>query len=203
MNISNQYLEQSAEDTFSVMGKYLKTTESFRKSFAVSKSNISVDNINFCLEKFLFAEFDFKTSGSRGLGRLTEACPRLGAYFRGTLSKLDEKSIQELDTLITNLIIRSYLFPILTSSKLIKSSALQTSRLYEKWIPKIYVFSFDTLPEEFKNLLSVVIQNDYEAIENFFRENNMKPGFLAQDKISEILTGYIAAGLMLRACEEF
>lgn len=205
MKITNEYINKCFEEMSIVISGCFNNPEEVEISRGIyekSKNNINIDIINFCLEKYLHSEFDYETSGDRGLGRMSDYCPRLGAYFRKPISKMNPEKINELDNLITNFIIKSYLFVIFTNLNPLESSDISNELFYEKWVPKIYVFDWGNLSEETTNLLFIIIQKDWEELKNFFKENDMKAGLFGQDKTDEILRGYAASGLMLKAAQK-
>jgi len=202
MDITHQDLEKYAEEMLTTLGEYSGSTDKFKEKFEQSKANISPERINYCLEKYLHAEFDYGTPGNRGLGRMSDYCPRLAAYFRSVFSKLSVERMRELDFLITALIVKCYLFPILISKKPMEPSKIKTGeQLFEKWIPQIYTFNLSEMSDEIWNLLFALIKKEWEGIKEFFRQNGMTPGFFGGDKTGEILNGYVGAGLVMRAME--
>jgi len=202
MNLSKQNFEKYVEEMLAAMSEYLESTDNFKEKFEQSKANISPERINYCLEKFLHAEFDYQTAGNRGLGRMTEHWPRLAGYFRGAFSKLNQEKTKELDSLITGFITKCYIFFILISDKPMEPSTKTGEQLYEKWIPQIYTFDLSSMSDNVGNMLFALIQKDHENIKNFFKQNGMTPGFFGGDKTDEILNGYVAAGLVLRVIEK-
>lgn len=202
MKITDKEIEKYANEMLSKMGEHFKSTESFRRNFEKNKKNIYPQNISFCLEKFLHTEFDYETPGSRGLGRMSDYWPRLAAYFRDSFSKLSIDEMGELDSQITALIVKCYLFTILISDKSAVQTVLTDEQLFEKWIPQIYMFDLSGMGENSGNVLFALIQKNYEEIKSFFKKHGMKPVFLSGDKTTEILNGYVAAGLVMLIVEK-
>lgn len=204
MKINQQNLENYTKEMLSVLAGYYKSIDNFKKNYENRKPNISIEKINYCLDKYINSEFDYITPGNRGLGRVSDYWPRLAAYFRNTFLKLPSEKNHELDSLITSLIIKSYLFFIIIADNKIKISEIKTGeQLYEKWIPKIYVFDLYNLGEEKGNLLFALIKTDYDKILNFFIENKMMTKTSNQEKIKEIINGYVVAGLVMIIVEEY
>ena len=202
MNIDIKYLEKTAEEIFSIFSEYLKSVDFLKKNFEEAKSSISPERINYCLTKFLQAEFDYETPKDRGLGRMTDYTPRLGAYFRKPFSKLSSDKIKELDNLITDLIVKCYLYQVIVPEPVIKKSKVEGGeQLYQRWIPEIYVFDLGRLSDTFRGLLEAVINSNIENIKNFFKVNDIVPGFFGKNKVDDILFGYMNAGLVLRLAE--
>lgn len=202
MNIDTQYLEKISKEVFSIFSKYLKSVDFLKKNFEEAKNSIDPERINYCLEKFLQAEFDYNTPGDRGLGRMTDYVPRLGAYFRKSLSKLPLDKIKELDFLLTGLIVKSYLYQVIVPEPVIKKSKMETGeQLYQRWIPEIYVYDLGQLSESFRGLLEAVVDSDIANVKHFFKMNELTSGFFSKNKTDDILFGYINAGLVLRLAE--
>lgn len=202
MNVTIKQIEQYAKEMLSEMDKYFESTEKFSKIFEEGRESISPENISYCLDKYLQAEFDYSTPGNRGLGRMSDHWPRLAAYFRSAFSKLDAEGVNKLEAQITTLIVKSYLFAIIISDKPAEKPRYTGEQMFEKWIPKIYTFELSTMSEKARNMLFAIVQNDYEGIKSFFIEHGMKPGFFGGDKTDDILTGYVAAGLVMRLVEK-
>lgn len=193
-------IEKYTEEIFTTMSEYFEDIDEFKKAFEENKTSISPEKIYYCLEKFLHAEFDYETPGVRGLGRASDYWPRLAGYFRSAFSKLSTEKTKELEVLITNMIVKCYLFSLLITNKKVESSSVKTNEeFYEKWIPQIYMFDLSGVGDDVINLLFAIIKKDHENIKNFFKQNGMTPGFFGgADKTDEILNGYVGAGLVMR-----
>lgn len=204
MNIKNQDIEKYVEEMLDIISPYFESTNEFKKNFEQNKENISSERINYCLEKFLHSEFDYGTSGVRGLGRTSDYCPRLAGYFRSAFSKLSIEKTRELDTLITSIIMKCYLFSFLISNKTDESLNTKSGeQLYKTWIPQIYIFDLSGIDNNVMNMIFTVIEKDYDSIKDFLKKNEMSPGFFSSiDKTDEILNGYIRAGLIMRIAED-
>ena len=202
MKVTKEEMEKYASDMLARMDEIFKSTKEFQENFEKNKESISPESISFCLEKFLHAEFDYGAPGNRGIGRATDFCPRLAAYFRKAFSKLSVEEMRNLDTQITTLIIKSYLFGIFFSRDSVKKSKHSKEKLFEIWIPQIYIFNLGGMQEGMADVLFALIQKDYEGIKKSFTEYGMKPGFFGGDKTQEILNGYVAAGLVMRLAEK-
>src|SRR3989338_2094682 len=203
MNITNQNVEKYAEEMLATMSEYFESTDEFKKNFEQNKVGISSEKINYCLEKFLHAEFDYGTPGIRGLGRASDYWPRLAGYFRSAFSKLSVEKMRELDALITSMIVKCYLYSFLISDKKAEPSNIKTGeQLYEKWIPPIYMFDLGGISDDIMNMLFAIIKKDRDGIKDFFKQNGMTQGFFGgADKTDEILNGYVGAGLVMRIIE--
>lgn len=198
MNISNQDLETYADEMLDAMSKQFESIETFKKNFEQNKSIISCEAINYCLEKFLHAEFDYSTPGVRGLGRMTDFYPRLAGYYRKPLSNMEAEKMRELDSHITRLLMKSYLFLLLISNnKMEPTDTINAELFYKRWLPQVYTFNLNNFGETTINLLFAVIKKDFENIQNFFKQNGMKTGFFGINKETRILDGYIMAGTVM------
>ena len=157
--------------------------------------------VGSCIDKFVLAELDFETLGSRGLGRSTEHIPRLAAYFRKQIAALSEGSRSELHSLIQSVMLRGYLSQALFAREFVADPQISQApdELYERWVPSIYAAD---VPPNIWEILSGVGENAYEQLTKFLKRNNMTGGgFLSKDKTDEILRYYILAGWMLRGIE--
>lgn len=113
IKVDQQKLKEYSNEIFSEMEKIFsaeKKIDLFKKNFNKNYANINPGTTNYCVGQFVHAELDFATPGNRGIGRLTDALPRLGAYFRDSLSRLEKAGLNELDGLITKLILKRLSF---------------------------------------------------------------------------------------------
>ena len=202
MNITNEDFKRIGNELSGEVPKVLteKGIEHFNRQFALFKERTSLDHQIYCLEKLVDAELDHQTAGRRGLGRASEHTPRLGAYFRKAVSKLPQNRVDELKTLISTLMIKSYLaylLPILGGDNI--SDSITAEELYEEWVPQIY--AYDLGADQGTDILWTLVVKDYENVEKFFKANGMKPGVFGEDKTNLILTGYATAGVVLALAE--
>jgi hypothetical protein len=201
MKITHKDLEKYTEELFIGIGNILSADNAaaIKKNFEDSYKNADPKNMSQCIEKFIQTELDYETHGNRGIGRLTDTMPRLGAYFRNSFSELDEVSQNELGILITKLIAKGYIFiPMSNSKPKEKTLSFTSDELYKEWIPQIYTFKLTVLSENVWNLLLTITEKDFENIKNFFNKHNMKGGGLfSKDKTDDILNSYLIAGVAL------
>ena len=201
MEITQKYLDIYTDEIINEMKNSINKDnfDLFKKNFKENYDSIDLDKINYSMDRFVEAELDFMTDGNRGIGRLTENIPRLGAYFRDKLSILDKKGLGELENLIKRLIVKSYIFPATIMKQPENAKNLTPEELYNEWIPNIFTSNLKTLMSENSgNTLLSVIEKDVLLIRNFFRLHNMKGGgFLKINKIEFILDKYIVAGALL------
>jgi len=201
MEITHKDLEKYTEELFTGISDVLNADNAsiLKKNFEDSYKNANPKNMSQCIEKFIHAELDYETPGDRGIGRLTDTMPRLGAYFRNSFLGLDEVSQNELSILMAKLIAKGYIFISISNSKpKEKTLSFTDDELYKEWIPQIYTFNLNVLSENVWNLLLTITEKDFEDIKNFFNKHNMKGGGLfSKDKTDDILNSYLIAGVAL------
>lgn len=205
MKIEQKLIDNCADETFTVLGKFIKPDhlERFKGRYKDSSQHILPDSISYCVDKFVQTELDFKTAGKRGLGRLTEGWPRLGAYFREQLSNFNPEKLEELDRLLTVFIVKCYLFPIITADSVKNAPRIKiVDDLYEDWVPRMYSFDLSGLGDGLGALFTATLESDFMNVKAFFKENNMNAGFWEKDKTDEILYGYARVGFTLRFAED-
>lgn len=206
MKITQQDLKKYTDEIFAEMSKIFSADKmgAFKENFEKNNKGISSDTINYCVEKFVQTELDFITPGDRGIGRLTETLPRLGAYFRNPLSNFDKTELDELDTLITKLITKGYLFSaIINGQPKEKTLSFTDEELYREWIPKIFTFNLNVISDNAGNLLLAITEKNSQQIKDYFKSHNMRGGGLfSKDKSEDILMHYIIAGVSLYYIEK-
>ena len=201
MYITKQDFEQLTKEVILGARKYFKLDEQDERRFKELKGQISIDRLTYCIQKLIDGELDYKTAGRRGLGRASEHTPRLGAYFRKTLSKLAQNRVDELENLIASLMVKCYFFVFLVvPNDYLFSQSIESDELYEEWLPQVYGYDLESWGEK-ADVLYTVVQEDYQKIAKFFEENSMKPGLFGEDKTKLILTGYATAGVVLGLAE--
>jgi len=206
MKITQQDLKKYVDEIFAEMSKIFSAEkiDAFGENFNKNYASISVETINYCIEKFVQAELDFITPGNRGIGRLTETLPRLGAYFRNSLSNLEKTKLDKLDILITRLITKGYLFSAVINGQLKEKTLSFTNKnLYQEWISKIFTFNLNVISDNAGNLLLAITEKDLQQIRASFRSHNMHGGGLfSKNKSEDILMHYIIAGVSLYYIEK-
>lgn len=162
---------------------------------------LRVDLLSYSINKYIDAELDFKSDGKRGLGRMTDYIPRLGAYFRKNITPMNQFERFELRCLLQQLIIGSYFARALYVGNIsLLESTISKQDLYRKWIPGIYTQG--GTEKSFLLILSKAVESAYDSLLEFFHLHQMKGGgFLRQDKTKTILYAYMIAGAWLRECE--
>lgn len=206
MNITHQDLKKYTDEIFTEMCNIFNPDKIniIKNNFDENYKDTTPEAMSQCIEKFTQAELDYVTLGNRGIGRLTETIPRLGSYFRNYFSKLDEIKQEELDTLITKLITKGYIFvPMFYGKPKEQTMSFTSDELYQEWIPKIYTFNLDVISDDAGKLLLAVTEKDINDIKNFFNQHNMKGGGLfSKDKTDDILNHYLIAGVSLYFIEK-
>lgn len=161
------------------------------------RKTLNLSAISFCVEKFVNAEIDFVTEGERGLGRMSDYTPRLGALYRINFKKLTNHELSKIYYLLQDIILRAYLIrPILVERPLATVRISSESELYEKWIPLIYS-SEPHLTNSVLNAIEACVGGACEAMEKYFKDT----GMLSNNKLDDILHHYIIAGYYMRLIE--
>lgn len=187
MKITLEKIDKYVDQMLQFFEGDIETINEYKEDYIKSKDKIEIDNIDYCINNYVNSELDYITPGVRGLGRASDFWPRLGGYYRKSISKLSQEKIKELNTLITNLITKSYLFEILISDNEKESSNVKSKEeLYNKWIPEIYLFNLDAIPQDSRNFLFTLIREEFHSLEKFFIENNIKSGVFSSNKTKEI-----------------
>lgn len=203
MDISVNYTEQLARELFSSIREAVpESTKEMEEEFQSIKSSLDPETINFCLKPYLHAEFDWNTPGNRGLGRLSEAIPRLGAYFRKPISKLTVEQLRFLDELLTRIIVKAYLFQMIISDYKIELDGVRTMvDVFNEWVPLMYGTDLLTKYKQSEDMmacLGLVFWKDIERLKDSFTSYGLKPGMFQPDIIDQILFSYLNIGLILR-----
>ena len=168
------------------------------------RENFAGNAILDCLAHFVDAELDFKTSGERGLGRLSTMVPRDGAHFRKHLHRLTPDERREAGNLIKTQILTGYLSFILPREDPVEDSMITDGdALYRQWIPQIYSSSLTSaLDEENRILIAVLGADAMQRHLDFLGSNRIKGGgFFSPDKTNVILFHFHLAGFSLRPIE--
>ncbi|MHB1376864.1 MAG: hypothetical protein ACYCXB_05490 [Candidatus Humimicrobiaceae bacterium] len=184
--------------------------ETLESKFKKIISEFNSDAITYCLEKYIGVELDYKTQGSRGIGRMTTIIPRFGAYFRESLKKLSSQELNELYLIIQDLCLRGYLAHVFLVEESVSSAKLSKGDpIYKAWIPCIYVSDPFGMGPKLITFIGDCTESAFRAIYDFMRQHGIKSGvlfnkigsFLSEDTISQIFTYYVLAGISLRHVE--
>jgi hypothetical protein len=96
------------------------------------------------VKRFVDAELDFITEGNRGMGRMTDECPRFGGKHRRVLKGVSAAQTNELRRLFVRQICCGYLFAeyvveIMSNAACPSySSNVDSENLFHQWVPLIY-----------------------------------------------------------------
>lgn len=169
----------------------------------IIKAAFNVDLVSYCLERYISAELDCETPGNRGIGRLTETIPRLGAYYRKQISELHDEEKSKLYFLIQQVMLGGYLAHAIFMDEPRKYPGMSSSEdVFERWIPAIYGSDASTMDNNILTALEVCTTFSLKMIKDFFKEHNMKfSGHLSEDKTDAILIYYAIAGFGIRFVE--
>ena len=114
--------------------------DEYYTKFELFKGLCDYKKIDYCIDKYIAAEFDCRTTGNRGIGRINDNVPRFGGYFRKQMSNLSDEKINELANLFKQSIYIGYLTHVLFMEETLKTPVVISEQLlFEKWIPGIYV----------------------------------------------------------------
>lgn len=180
-----------------------KFLEEVNPRLTAIKEAFNFGAMDYCLERYIGAELDFKSSGDRGLGRISTEVPRLGAYFRKPMSKLDESELSELHNILQQIVLSGYLTYALVMEDPLKTAKLTGgSEIYEKWLPRVYSTDPSQTPEHLQGYMAAFSNVASERWTSFSTRHGMKGGgAFSQDKTPVILVYYIIGGFWLRATE--
>lgn len=168
------------------------------------RETLNIERLDYCISKYLEAEFDTKTEGVRGLGRTTESVPRLGGYYRKEFSKLGPNTIEELKVVTREILLRGYLVHLMSIDQGNASlSSPAKEEVYKKWIPRIYITGFEEFPELLQNVFLTFTEDPMERFFRILRKNGIEQrvGFFKKDLTVPILVYYAIAGFGLRTIE--
>ncbi|GEM_PF-5726194 len=196
LHVQKSLLDQIVDDP--------KTCERIKKHSEQINRVLSSANINYCLNLYIDAELDYETAGNRGLGRVTEAVPRLGAFFRRHISKLSTADLESLRIGMRVQCLLGYMTHVifLEDEIIADASSLYADELYKEWVPTIYSNIFSELPESAGPVFAMCSEPGTDVLNKFFHDHGMKAGwFQSKNLINGILGYYFIAGLCLRKAE--
>ena len=157
-----------------------------------------------CIEKFVDAELDFHSPGNRGIGRISEAIPRYGAYFKRFLQPLEQDSLARVRMLIEDQVLVGYLSHCYWCEEPLGEPTITDGEtLFRAWIPVVYSSAArGAMNEDFAQLFSLISTPPYEAHKAYITGLGFKGGgLLSKDKTDMILFHYPLAGVLLRRVE--
>jgi hypothetical protein len=192
-------------------GAYTYTTEEARKALENIKNKmrdwfcdpgrtVTVQASKSILT-FSDAELDFLTPSNRGLGRVGEKMPRLGARHRLLVSQMDTAASRRLHKLVQGHILCGYIFSEYRYSlSRAKDPPLADGRLYRMWIPTIYssmALQLDPRNKDEEELKTLWFGATGRDLRDFLQAQGVKWEHL--DTL--ILTAYFNGGTLLRLLE--
>lgn len=171
--------------------------------YSTLRNSVNIEKLDYCIDKYVNAELDFRAEGMRGIGRASTFVPRLGAYYRESFSNFTQEEIDKLYNLIQDILLIGYLsFVFLMEEKSQFDTSINTEKLCEAWITGMYGSDPSEMGEKLQNALGNLSEKSIIRIKDFFEKHNMKKGRLfSKDKIDIILWWYILAGYSLRLVE--
>lgn len=148
--IGNSPLEEVAAAVRSTYADFTHDDEGIRQHLAKMTETMFEDvrrvkishAVETCVSRFVDGEMDYETPGSRGPGRASEYCPRLGALHREMFKGLTEAARDELRHRIRNQILSGFVFAELILDISEHSQTAATARdLYEQMWMQVYYTS--------------------------------------------------------------
>lgn len=172
----------------------------FDAAYQSARKALNISAIEYCLRTFITAELDAATAGERGLGRVTTAVPRLGAYCRRQIRRLDASAQWQLYFLIQGAILRGYL----TQALLIKDPrpvcVIDPETIFRMWVPVIYS-SAGAVSEGVADGIAAVADAAFQRLDAFFGQHDMPSPYDDKARMGEIMWPYAKSGANLRAVE--
>jgi hypothetical protein len=200
--IEEHHLDEAFKDMM-VSIKEGNLSAMLRSKFSDFKNDFDGERIGYSLHQYIKAELDFVTTGTRGIGRVTEDVPRFGGYYRKQLSEMNPEKLKNLYDLIQMVMLSSYLTgTLMMSEELEQAVVTDKNELFERWIPNIYVTPFNSLGSGLQNALLSLCDRSLENLLKFLENNKIeKKGIFSKDKANEIILYYMVAGCGLRITE--
>lgn len=191
-------LDRTLDEAFDHLSK--EETEMLHRRLELIRAQARFEPIETCINRFVQAETDCTTPGERGIGRVTLAPPRLGGYFRKQFARLSQRELVELTELIRSLVFRGYVLDILLTTEYKQASgSVESGRLFDDWITRIYVADFSTNNK--RTILSFSYPQ-YDRLKQFLKSKGaVGGGMFSKDKTDEILFPYLMAGALLHRRE--
>jgi hypothetical protein len=179
--------------------------EKFNAAYDELRASFNAEAVGYCLSKYINAELDYVTPGDRGIGRMSTAMPRLGAYHRKKMAALDASGRLRLYSLIEDVMLRSYLSVVLfwehrAEHPLREAKYVDPTVVYDRWFPTIYMGG----PYEVNKSedLWVTAGPALENLMGFFSEHKMSGGLFSNDKfLRGMISFYAIAGAAIRLTE--
>ena len=196
LDYAHQQVQRTLSGNAELVARIAKTYCDLRATFNAAA-------VDFCLQKYITAEMDFKTPGDRGLGRMSTQVPRLGAYYRNQMSSLSVQDAARLYEVIQDVMLRGYLVHALVLENPLRAPLHRDgSTIYEKWVPGIYAGDPSKMGPNLQEALGAFSHSAFANLKLFFDAHAMSGrGLLAKDKTEMICFFYPVAGLGIRAVE--
>lgn len=168
---------------------------------------VNIDPIDFCIRRYVEAETDFQTLGTRGLGRAGPNPPRFGGYFRTDMERVGDASRAEIATQIGRIVAKSYYsYAFLLEVTAAENpdydfnyTDIDREALFLQWVPFIYG-AFGRTLRQFIDFADMATIDDRTAIRTTMERLQFmkKGGWFSTDHTESILIGFVAAGMSLR-----
>ena len=201
MSLTKNTMITLSDEVVSGLKEYFEDTQNFETNLDTFYRQFSSARLAFCLDNLIEAEFDTKTPGDRGLGRVSNDPPRLGGHFRKRVSKLNQSEADSVKKSIRELMLKCYLFMISTMGLQVSHST-KNDALFNEWLPEVYMFNLYNLGERTVDVLFSLVQRDYEALKQSLKTLQAAPAIAGEDVINNIVSGYAAAGVVLALADQ-
>jgi hypothetical protein len=164
-----------------------------------SPERVVTDAAQFCVDRLVDAEMDHLQPGNRGLGRVADTAPRLGARHRAVISKLSSDERTELRRLLRRHFLCGYAFyEFSMQTNRTTEPSLSRDKLFDMWIQTLYTsFSDYEAPDKDAGDLHELW---FGATGRSIRDH-LVPRDKWQEIDQEIVTYYFNAGMTLRHLE--
>jgi hypothetical protein len=171
--------------------------------FADLRARFNLEAVGFCCAEYISSELDCQTPGDRGLGRVSNAIPRLGGCFRRQLSKTTPEELSQLYGIMQDLMLRGYLTRALLLEAPPKKERLRSpQQLFEAWIPRIYSSDPSDMGPKLRNALGALTEPAFVNFKSFLDNHDIRSGGLfSSDKVQLIAMWYPLAAFALRSVE--
>lgn len=163
------------------------------------------DPARICLDRYVSAELDFVTPGLRGIGRIGEHIPRLGAKHRSAFANASYDALAAIEYALKLHILNGYLFlEFIRRLPVQQSMRYDSGRLFDAWIGRVYSppAAIEPVDQTELDLTSVWFQATAKQIHDRCVDIGIDWGF--RDDVGTdqaIVTHYWDAGTALRYTE--
>ena len=202
MKLTKTSMTTLSDEVVSGLSECFDSTRWFEKNLETFYGDFSSDRLNYCLDKLIETEFDSKTKGNRGLGRVSNDPPRLAGYLRYRVSKLNQSETDHLKTSVKRLMLKCYLFMVSRMENKRVSHSTNKDALFNEWLPEVYLFNLYNLGENTVDILFSLVQRDYELLKVSLQALDTMPTSYGDEVISKIVSGYASAGVVLALADQ-